>query len=183
VDFSAGYGGRLLGALSRRRTYIGIEPCFAQVAGLTQMFDSLKGLHPTGHAEIVQGCAEDVMPLLARGCAGLVFSSPPYFDWEKYSTETSQSFIRHATYEEWKNGFLQPILLQSARVLRKGGYLVLNISTGRRKPDASDVRVIGHSAGLRYLKCIPLLISRVPYLHPRNDLPHKREALLVFGKQ
>jgi SAM-dependent methyltransferase len=183
VDFSAGYGGRLLAALTRKRTYIGIEPCPAQVAGLNRMLNSLKEIHPMGTAQILQGCAEDVMPLLPPGRADLVFSSPPYFDWEKYSNERSQSFIRHATYEDWKDGFLRPTLEQSARVLRKGGHLVLNISGGRRKPDAREVRAIGKSVGLRYLRCIPLLISRVPYLHPRNDLPHKREVLLVFGRR
>jgi hypothetical protein len=182
VDFSAGYGGRLLGALSRKRNYIGIEPCPAQLDGLARMLDSLRDSQPPGAAEILPGCAEDVMQLLPRGRAALVFSSPPYFNWEKYSHEASQSFIRHSTYDQWKSGFLQPIIQQSARVLRKGGHLALNISGGRRKPDESDVREICESVGLRYLGCIPLLISRVPYLHPRNAMPHKREALLIFER-
>jgi hypothetical protein len=180
VDFSAGYGGRLLGALARKRRYIGIEPCAAQVAGLRQMMEHLEA---AGSAEILAGCAEDVMTQLPSGCAALVFSSPPYFNWEKYSLDASQSFVRHATFEAWKAGFLEPVLLQSERVLRPGGHVVLNISGGRRKPDAGDVKVISQAVGLVYQGCLPLLISRVPYLHPRNHHPQKREVLLIFRKR
>jgi hypothetical protein len=183
VDFSAGYGGRLLGTLSMKRRYIGIEPCGAQVSGLKRMLKRLKELRPLGSAEILKGCAEDVMPELPRGRADLVFSSPPYFDWEKYSNDASQSFIRYATYEAWREGFLRPILSESARILRKGGRLVMNISGRARKPDSQEVRTICKQVGLRHLGSITLLISRVPYMHPRNAKPHKREVLLVFGRE
>jgi SAM-dependent methyltransferase len=182
VDFSAGYGGRLLGALSMKRTYIGIEPCAAQVTGLNSMLEVLKEQGAEGSAEIVAGCAEDVMHLMSAEGADLVFSSPPYFNWERYSDETSQSFIRHASYDDWKSGFLEPVIRQSYRILKRGGRFVVNISGRRRRPDAEDVTGIAWSAGFEALGSIPLLISRVPYLHPRNDDPHKHEAILVFGK-
>jgi SAM-dependent methyltransferase len=182
VDFSSGYGGRLLGTLSSKCRYIGIEPCYAQVTGLRRMLDALKKIHTPGSAEILLGCAEDLMPQLPRAHADLVFSSPPYFNWEKYSHDTSQSFVRYSTYEAWREGFLQPILRESARVLRKDGYLVVNISGGRRKPDAQEVKSICQNVGLRYVGYIPLLITRVPYMHPRNNQPHKCEVLLIFEK-
>jgi hypothetical protein len=182
VDFSAGYGGRLLGALSMKRSYIGIEPCAAQVAGLKSMLRSLKEHGAKGSAEVVPGCAEDVMRLLPGEGVDLVFSSPPYFNWERYSDEASQSFIRYSSYHDWKGGFLEPVIRQSFRVLKSGGKFVVNISGKRRRPDANDVRTICSAVGFQYLGCVPLLISRVPYLHPRNHEPHKHESILVFGK-
>ncbi len=182
LDFSAGYGGRLLGALSMKRQYIGIEPCTPQVTGLRSMLTSMTEQGASGSGEILAGCAEDVMRLLPQSMAHLIFSSPPYFNWERYSDEESQSFIKYSTYEDWKQGFLEPVICQSMRILKKGGKFAVNISGGRRKPDASDVREIGSAAGFRYIGCIPLLITRVPYLHPRNDVPHKPEAILLFEK-
>jgi len=182
LDFSAGYGGRLLGALSMKRHYVGIEPCTSQVMGLRSMLTNMTEYGARGSAEIIAGCAEDVMHLFPRSMANLVFSSPPYFNWEKYSSEESQSFIKFGTYEEWKNGFLEPVILQSMRVLKKGGKFAVNISGGKRKPTADDVREISLAVGFRYIRSIPLLITRVPYLHPRNDAPHKHEAILIFEK-
>ena len=180
VDFSAGYGGRLLGTISVERRYVGIEPCAAQLKGLKRMQVALNESRPRGDAEVVKGCAEDLMPLLSRGSADLIFSSPPYFDWEKYSHDKSQSFVRYPTYEAWREGFLHQILRESARVLRRGGHLVLNVSDGRRKPNAQEVTKLCKAVGLRYKGYVPLMITRVPYMHPRNERPHKSEVLLVF---
>ena len=41
VNFSAGYGGRLLGALALNKPYIGIEPNSDQVVGFRRMIKSL----------------------------------------------------------------------------------------------------------------------------------------------
>jgi hypothetical protein len=182
VDFSAGYGGRLLGALSIGRRYIGIEPCSAQVAGLESMIESLRNHGVESFAEVIPGCAEDVMKLLPKNIANLVFSSPPYFNWEKYSDEASQSFIRYASYDAWIEGFLNPVIRQSFRLLKGKGKFVVNISGKRRQPDGEDVKKLCLASGFKYAGRIPLLISRVPYLHPRNDEPHKLETILVFRK-
>lgn len=182
VDFSAGYGGRLLGALSMKRVYIGIEPCRAQVIGLRSTLLSLREDGIRGTGEILAGCAEDMMSSLPKDSATLVFSSPPYFDWEQYSDEETQSFIKYTSYDSWKTGFFEPVIRQSWRVLKRRGKLVVNVSSGRRKPGVFDCRVIAIAAGFRDIGCVPLLISRVPYLHPRNNVPHKHEAILIFEK-
>ena len=122
------------------------------------------------------------MRQLPPGRAQLVFSSPPYFDWERYSDESSQSFLRYASYDQWMNGFLSPVLHQSYRVLRGGGRLVLNISGRQRKPEIGEVRKLARAAGFHFCALIPLLVTRVPYLHPRESGPHKCETLLVLIK-
>jgi len=182
LDFSSGYGGRVLGALVAGRRYLGIEPCLAQVKGLRRMIRALRRFRTPTESEILRGCAEDVLPNLPDRSVGLVFSSPPYFNWERYDDHRSQSFIRYRSYAEWRDGFLAPTLQHSARVLYTGAHLVLNLSGRRRQPSSEDAIDICKRAGLTHSARVPLLISRIPYLHPRNDNPHKSEELLIFIK-
>jgi DNA modification methylase len=122
------------------------------------------------------------LPDLPARSADLVFSSPPYHDWERYSDEPTQSYRRYATYEAWVSGFLEPVIAHSRRVLRPRGHLVLNVSAGARKPTSSTVVGIAAGIGFRLQKCLPMLLARVPYLHPASG-PYKGEYMMVFIKR
>lgn len=184
VDFSAGFGGRLTGCLTLPRNYIGIEPNSEQVIGLRSTISALVALMPrNASAEIIEGCAEDVLPHLPSRSAGLIFSSPPYYNWERYSDSPNQSFIRYGSYETWLQGFLAPAIYESRRILKRGGRLVLNISGRSRYPSADDVIAIAERSHFRLAEKIPMLLARVPYLHPRDSGPFKPELLLVFEQR
>jgi hypothetical protein len=183
VDFAAGYGGRLVGCLSLPRHYIGMEPCSAQVRGLRRCIDVIRslGIVP-GTAEIHEACAEDRLAQLPSKSSGLVFSSPPYFDWEKYSKQGTQSFIRYKTYPAWVENFLRPVVGESHRILAKGGYLAINTPNGdSRLSILEDVREAAKKSGLRLCRTYKLRLSKVPYLHPRNG-KGKWEIIAVFKK-
>jgi len=66
-----------------------------------------------------------------------VFTSPPYFDTEKYSQEETQSWKRYPETDEWLNGFLYPTLKKCWDVLEEGGRICVNISDKVR----GDIRV------------------------------------------
>lgn len=182
VDFAAGYGGRLVGALTLHRTYVAIEPASQQVRGLKRTASVLsERRHSNASATIIQGCAEDVLPGLRSRSADLVFSSPPYHDWERYSPESTQSFRRYRDYREWLSGFLTPVLKQSHRILTRDGHLVVNVSAGSRKPSLQTVEAMAASVGFRLRYRLPMLLARVPYLRPSCG-PYKGEYLLVLKK-
>ncbi len=180
LDFSAGYGGRLLGALSLSRHYVGIDPCTEQIAGLRATVARLTS--DSGTAQLFHGCAEDILPTMPHRSFNLVFSSPPYYDWEKYSNEPTQSFLRYPTYEKWLDRFLRPTIEESYRLLRRRGRLVLNISGRLRRPSAEDVQSIAERVGFRFKYASSLLLARVPYMHPRSIGPNKIEEVLVWTK-
>jgi hypothetical protein len=184
VDFSSGYGGRMLGCLSIARDYIGIEPCAEQVHGSRKMFSDLRRLgQVTSSATIRRGCAEDILPTLAPRSASLVFSSPPYYDWERYSAQGTQSFVRYDSYNTWLSGFLGPVVHESRRILKRGGHFILNISGKERRPDRADVEALAIRSRLVLKSAIPMMLARIPYLHPRSSGAHKPELLLIFQKQ
>ena len=87
-DMSCGWGGRLIGFLaSSRKKYIGTEPSSLTFEGLQKIkkdFFYLKKsveLHKLGSEEFIPD----------RNSLDLCFTSPPYFDTEKYSDEDTQS--------------------------------------------------------------------------------------------
>ena len=180
LDFSAGYGGRLLGALSLGRRYIGIDPAAEQVAGLRLMAAALGPLSG-GAADIHQACAEELLPELPRGNVDLVFSSPPYFDRERYSSDESQSFRRYPTYSQWKKGFLAVVIRESCRVLRRGGYFLLNVADVEPNTVATDAAGLA-SERFAALPVIRMLTSAMPSLRARRRI-YKWEPILVFRKR
>lgn len=183
VDFAAGYGGRLVGSLSLPRHYLGIEPCDLQVRGLKQCIRTIDALNCVpGTAKIYKGCAEDVLPELPSSCASLVFSSPPYFDWEKYSNQSTQSFKRYKSYPEWVARFLHPIVCQSHRILSDGGYLAVNVPNGgSRLTLRYDLISFAKAVGFNVHRVHQIRLSRVAFSHPRNRKV-KWEALVVLKK-
>lgn len=184
VDFSAGYGGRLLGAIAANRDYIGIEPNLSQVKGFTKMSDAIAaGGFQLPNLRFLNGPAEKELPKLRQGSADLIFSSPPFFNWEHYSHSNNQSFRRYPRYDAWLARFLIPVIAESCRLLKQDGYLVLNVTNGRRRPSPEDVAKIARKVGFRCLTVHEMVFPKVPYLHPRGTGPVKRELIMAFRKR
>jgi hypothetical protein len=124
LDASAGYGGRLTGFLaSDCSTYIGIDPATETQRANERLVADL--CPPTKRVELVVLPAEDVEPDFR---ADVAVTSPPYFRKERYSDEETQSWRRYATPEDWREGFLRPLLALQHRALKRGGTNVLNIA-------------------------------------------------------
>jgi SAM-dependent methyltransferase len=184
VDFAGGYGGRLLGAIAAHRHYVGIEPNRVQVRGFIRMSKALLSQgFKLPKLKFLHGPAEKELQKLRRASADLIFSSPPFFDWEHYSCSQSQSFKRYRQYEVWLARFLVPAIAQSHRILRKNGCLVLNVTNGNRLPSPRDVSSIAKRVGFRLPSTVhEMVFPKVPYLHPRGSGPVKRELVMVFRK-
>jgi DNA modification methylase len=58
----------------------------------------------------------------------LCFTSSPYFQAERYSEDTDQSWKRYASLDSWLHGFLFKALEKTYRALTRGGFLMINIS-------------------------------------------------------
>lgn len=183
IDFSAGYGGRLLGALALNRRYLGIEPNRTQIEGLRRMMKALGSLgFSLPKVILLNGVAEKELRTVKRGCSRLVYSSPPFFNWEHYSSSRSQSFKRYPSYELWRTRFLALVIAESYRILKIDGYLALNVTNGNRLPSQGHVQEAARAVGFRLVGVHKMVFPKVPYLHPRKGGPIKRELVLVFKK-
>jgi len=61
----------------------------------------------------------------------LIFTSPPYYNLEKYalnsSCQVNQSWFRYRTQQEWLDKFLKVVLSKTTNILVKNGNLAINI--------------------------------------------------------
>ena len=58
----------------------------------------------------------------------IIFTSPPYFNVERYSYDDTQSWVRYKTIDEWNSQFLHKAIDNMWPTLRSGGKLCVNIS-------------------------------------------------------
>lgn len=126
LDFSSGWGDRLNGFLSCDNTesYLGIDPNDRLFIGY---HDQLKNYNTT-HKNVVlkMECAEDVG--MHTDNFDTIFTSPPYFNIERYNQEDNQSWKRYKKLNNWLDGFLFPVLEKSWNSLNSGGHMIINIS-------------------------------------------------------
>ena len=177
-DPSMGFGGRLCGALSlldRPMHYIGTDPnslnyfpdgC-SRYSNLELVFKSeLVARRETFRGTYLKCGSEEVHTLPAfqkyRGNVDLVASSPPYFSAELYNDEPSQSSMKFATYEDWREGFLARTMQTGAEWLRKGGYLILNVANSGRHPIEDDVRIIARRLKLKRVATEKMILAHSP---------------------
>ena len=133
-DMSCGYGGRLLGSSAADVNYIGTDPCGETFEGLKQIKEDWGSLNRT--IELHQMGSEEFRPDYCS--VDLCFTSPPYFDWEKYSQEETQSYKKYPTSEEWLNGFLLDTIDNCHYALKPGGILAFNVANTRRIKNFED---------------------------------------------
>ena len=173
-DMSCGWGGRLIGFLaSSRKKYIGTEPSSLTFEGLQKIkkdFFYLKKsveLHKLGSEEFIPD----------RNSLDLCFTSPPYFDTEKYADEETQSYIKFPTKEEWVNGFLRKTIENCYRGLKSGKYMLINIAnTPKYKFIEEETQRIAKELGFVQNDTLQLTLSSV------MGAGYKYEPIFVFKK-
>lgn len=135
-DMSMGWGGRMLGALACKkvRKYIGCEPSTKTFEGLIRMQIELlpmarnMGRDLEVEFHMLGSETLEMRGALPGGGVDLAFTSPPYFDCEKYSDEETQSWKRFPNKEQWLTGFMGQTLDNCAYCLKEGGTLAINIA-------------------------------------------------------
>lgn len=137
-DMSSGFGGRLVGAMAsdRVKEYIGVEPSTRTFEGLQKLILDLKEDCGIDKKIQIQKTGSEVFsPKALERSVDLCFTSPPYFDMEKYSDEDTQSYIKFPTRQKWMDEFLMKTMDNCYDMLKDDGYLIVNIADVRTYPD------------------------------------------------
>jgi len=148
-DPCAGYSGRLLGTVASKHypSYFGIDPCSMTCDGLLSTAEFLTSYGESSDVNIVNGRAESVVKVVGPSTFDIAISSPPYWNKEQYSNESTQSCNRYKTYGEWLDGFLEPVISGCFRVLKPGGVFIYNVGECRSNDIPNDSVTIATESG------------------------------------
>lgn len=130
LDFSMGWGDRLVGAHASKsvKRYVGFDPNVSLHNGYMNQIQSYNELNSKEiFFNIHAACAEDESIVLDEQF-DLIFTSPPYFDKEKYDQSPNQSYIKYKQFDNWLNDFLFKTISLRSKNLKSGGHLIINIS-------------------------------------------------------
>lgn len=123
LDFSSGWGDRLSGFMtSNANSYYGIDPNDNLIDGYN---NQIKQFNTDKTIELISDCAENVT---YDKKFDFIFTSPPYFNIERYTQEDNQSFKKYRKFDDWLNKFLYVTIEKAWDVLESNGILAINIS-------------------------------------------------------
>jgi len=120
LDYSCGYGARLLGlaSLGKKVKYCGYEPCTETYSGLIKMskyFEFDIDIKKCGSEEEL---FEDKFDF--------AFSSPPYFDQETYSTEATQCYNKYTAYDDFMEKYWRKTVKNIKQMLKPNAIFGVN---------------------------------------------------------
>jgi len=126
LDISAGWGDRLLAAIFYKvDLYFSVDPNKELHPFYNEMINTFVPKTKRKNFIILDEGFETVK--IPYNDFDIVFSSPPFFDLEKYSTYEKNSLTKFNSEKEWTNNFLMVSLYKSIRHLKVGGHLILYI--------------------------------------------------------
>ena len=177
LDPCMGYGGRLLGALcTEGLEYSGVDPNTVTIENNGKMARKLRGVSYSNPVVTYNMPFEDFDTTQKYD---LVFTSPPYFNIEKYSTEHTQSYIKFPDFDSWEEGFLRVLIEHSYDFLNTGGHLVLNV--GRLITDSTFD--IGTEVFGKKPETYNMRLSKVMGKGNKDKISHKLEPIFAWRKQ
>mgnify|MGYP003310936556 CR=1 FL=1 len=135
LDFSAGWGDRLAGFYASTKTelYVGIDPRKENHPIYREQADRYDSMinefwEIKKKSEFLCEAAEEADLERYEDTFDTIFTSPPYFNVERYSYDDTQSWVRYKNIDQWNENFLQRSIENMWTSLRSGGVLCVNIA-------------------------------------------------------
>jgi hypothetical protein len=117
LDFSSGWGGRCLAAMSLGIPYIGVD---ANVSLKKSYQAMIRDFEPDAKVSMIFQPSETVD--FSKYNYDLIFTSPPYFMIEKY-----ENMPGYKGKEAFLDEFFRPVVRSAWKHLKKGGKMALNM--------------------------------------------------------
>ena len=180
-DYSCGYGGRLLGTCTSNfnYTYVGTDPN-------TETHERLKYLSELGNFNTELHClpSQDFQP----EDIDLAFSSPPYFNLEKYSDEPTQCMVQFQTLDDWFDGYVASTIKNVYNSINDDGVFATNIADykiGKENFEIVDRWIeTSELLGFKHVDTIKMKLNTRPGVgNDKLTGREKYEGIYVFTKR
>ena len=186
LDFSAGFGGRMMGAMTSRMRYhyTGIDPNTKTFAGLQALGALITDVAGTNSFLHCIG-SEDFVPEPSTYDAA--FSSPPYFNCERYNDEPTQCYNKFTNLDAWFEQYVVPTLTMVHTGLCQDGIYAVNIADYRQGKESFSIvdkwMAISERVGFTHIETIDMLLTTRPGVgNNREEKSTKTEGIYVFRK-
>ena len=159
-DYSAGYGGRMMGALCSKQdfTYMAVEPNSNTYYNLKRLGNYIDQTISKRKYHIYNLCSEKFQPQAES--IDFIFSCPPFFKKEIYCDEITQSINNYPEYNEWLEEYVRPTIQNCFLALKEKGVYGVDILNytywGKTYPLIEDWIRIAKEEGFIYKEKLPV---------------------------
>ena len=188
LDFSSGYGGRMLGAMTSnlRYHYTGIDPNTRTFQGLEALGELLNEQNIGSGYEMHCCPSEEFAP--EPGVYDAAFSSPPYWGLETYCSEETQCMNRYPGLDLWFNGYVEPTIKMLHKSLSQDGICGVNIAdynNGKERIIIVDPWIqIMEQYGFEYCEKLDMILNVRPGVgNNKAEKAYKSEGIYIFRKK
>jgi len=187
LDFSSGYGGRMIGALTSKMGYhyTGIDPntkTYNGLVALGTLFDEITG---SNNFEMNHCVSEefDAEP----NSIDAAFSSPPYFNLETYSDESTQCMNRYNNTNAWFEHYVEPTLRMLHKVLVTDALYAVNIADYKLGQETFEIverwKELSVKLNFEFKSEIKMMLNVRPGQgNNKKANGYKHESVFVFKK-
>lgn len=179
-DYSAGFGGRMLGALSSNYNfkYIAVQPNSETYNNLLQLGKLIENITNRKESfKIYKTGSENFVP---QEKIDFAFSCPPFFDLEIYSDQKTQSIVKFPEYYDWLENYVRPTIKNCYSALKDNGLYAVDLmnylKNNKKIYLIQDWMKIAKEQGF-FLADIILIDTKA-----RKKGLQNKEQLLIFSK-
>lgn len=178
LDPCAGWGGRMLGAVAYGAHYIGFEPNTETYNNLNKIINFL-GIHN----QVTLIC-DDALNMKKYNLpkVDLILTSPPYFDLEVYTHQSTQSITNTPTYQDWADYFLKGIINLSIEHLNQDGVSCWNVGKVRNRDMNDDVLKYHTELGYGIVNTLNVVSSKRQSNQSINKNAKSTDTTVVYKK-
>lgn len=187
LDFSSGFGGRILGAMTSnmRYHYTGIDPNTDTFRGLDALGSLINEVVGTEY-EMYNTVSEEFDP--EAGAYDAAFSSPPYFNLEIYTDEPTQCMNRYTNMDAWFEHYVEPTLRMLHKGLDKDGIYAVNIADYKIAKEEFKILdrwiELSKKMNFEYQETVQMMLNTRPGVgNGKMDKVQKFEGVYIFKRK